>query len=315
MKKIISYSLYIVLFLVCLNCSNQKINKAMSNHIITKENGRIILAYRAFEDFLHTEERSWENYKKTVLEPYPEMAYVHNVQLEWGIIDSLKFPEDLKIYKQEDFKHFFTQYSEESLNNLYDDIIINAHKVLTPINNNPVDLCLFLPYSGCFVSSEDEKSTIYISLYINPDDVKKILIHEYAHHLHFQRRPEEVLTLRREVVSEGMAVYLTTLIDQIFELKSAIPFMPESSVEWCIEHEQEIKDSIRVELEDSDQQIFLRYISDGAIATPPKGFVQKTAYYIGYRIIQACIEKGMKIEEICSLDSESVIDQSGYFLL
>ena len=90
--------------------------------------------------------------------------------------------------------------------------------------------------------------------------------------------------------------------------------MPESSVNWCIEHEQQIKDSIKVELEDSGQQIFFRYISDGSIAAPPKGFVQKTAYYIGYRIIEACIEKGMKLEEICSLNSKTVIDRSSYFI-
>lgn len=95
----------------------------------------------------------------------------------------------------------------------------------------------------------------------------------------------------------------------------SLKFSSESSVNWCIEHEQEIKDSIQVELEDSGDQIFFRYISDGSIATPPKGFVQKTAYFIGYQIINACIDSGMKPEEICSSDSKAVMERSKYFVV
>jgi uncharacterized protein YjaZ len=293
-----------------MNCSNQKTD----NYTISKENGRIILAYKAFEDFLTTD-RSWENYKQIVLQKYPEIQYVHNLQLKWGTIDSVKFPEELKNYKKEDLEHYFTQYDEKFLNELYDLIIEKAHRVLPPLNAKPVDLCLFLPYSGCFINLEEDKNTIFISLHIDPKDVKKIMIHEYAHSLHKQRCPEEPLTLRREVISEGMAVYLTTVIDDSFNLKNAVPFMPESSVDWCIENEHMIKDSIQLELENSGHQIFFRYISDGSIATPPKGFVQKTAYYVGYRIIEDCIEKGMRLEEICSLDTKTIIDRSNYFAI
>lgn len=52
------------------------------------------------------------------------------------------------------------------------------------------------------------------------------------------------------------------------------------------------------------------YIS---IADPPEGFVQKTAYFSGYQIIKACVDQEIKLEEICLLDSEYVIDKSGYF--
>ena len=312
MDKKMNLLIGIAYLIVSSNCMGQKIEKATSKYIIPKDNGRIILAYKAFDDFLDSD-RSWETYQKNFLNAYPEMHIVHRSQLEWGGIDSLKFPEDLKKYKREDFESYFNQYSEEFLNQLYDSVIKKAHTILPPVTNKPVDLCLFLPYGSCFVDLGEEKNTIFISLYINPNDVKKIMAHEYAHSLHAQRCPKEPLTLRREVVSEGLAVYLTTLIDETLGLKNAIPFMPESSVDWCIEHEQQIKDSIQVELEDSGDQIFFRYISDGSIATPPKGFVQKTAYYIGYRIIEACIEKGMKLEEICSLDSKAVIDRSGYF--
>jgi hypothetical protein len=119
--------------------------------------------------------------------------------------------------------------------------------------------------------------------------------------------------LKRELVSEGMAVFLTNQIIKDIEISNSVPFMPESSFEWCMENEPMIKDSIRLELNDTTMQIFTRYISDGSFAKPPKGFVQKTGYFIGYRIIEACVNKGMSLEEICSLDSETVIRKSDYF--
>jgi len=53
--------------------------------IITKDNGRIIKGYIAFEEFLNSD-RTWQNYKKLVLEAYPEMQAVHAKQLSWGSI-------------------------------------------------------------------------------------------------------------------------------------------------------------------------------------------------------------------------------------
>ncbi len=148
---------------------------------------------------------------------------------------------------------------------------------------------------------------------IDPKDVVKIMAHEYSHVLHFSRKPDESLTLKREIVSEGMAVFLTNQIIDDIEVSNSVPFMPESSFEWCMENEQLIKDSMKYELNDTSMQIFARYIADGDFAKPPKGFVQKTAYFAGYRIIEECIKKGISLEEICSLDSETIINKSNYF--
>ncbi|GAF95509.1 unnamed protein product, partial [marine sediment metagenome] len=115
MNKVITHILYTLLLIVSTNCTNQKIEKTESNYIIPKDNGRIILAYKAFEDFLNSD-RNWESYQKILLDAYPEMQIVHNRQLSWGVIDSLKFPEELKNYKREDLEHYFNQYDEKSLN-------------------------------------------------------------------------------------------------------------------------------------------------------------------------------------------------------
>ena len=89
--------------------------------------------------------------------------------------------------------------------------------------------------------------------------------------------------------------------------------MPETSVKWCFENEQAIKSSIKAELNDSTFNCLKKFIADGPVSTPPPGFVEKTGYFAGYRIIQECINKGMKLEDICSLTSDEVITKSDYF--
>jgi len=311
MKNRLNILFCLIVLLTQLGCNRYRARN-VNDYIIEKENGQIILAYKAFEDFLNSD-RSWDSYKTILLDVYPQVQVVHNRQLGWGVIDSVKFPEDIKNYKKEDYDHFFTQYSNETLNYLYDSIIEISHTILPPLSKKQVDLCFFLPYGSCFVVSEEDKNTIYISMYIDPADVEKIMAHEYSHILHFDRRPQEALTLSREVVSEGMAVYLTNQIIKDIKVSNSVPFMPEESYNWCMENEQLIKDSIMLDLNDTTMQLFTKYISDGSFAKPPKGFVQKTAYFAGYRIIEECVKQGMSIEEICSLNSETVIHNSKYF--
>jgi uncharacterized protein YjaZ len=312
MKKSNQIIIFLIplIFFACFY--NLQAQSSSSRYIITKNNGRIIKAYNAFGDFLDSD-KSWENYKKILFDPYPEMKAVHDKQLSWGSIDSLKFPEEVKDYKKEDWETYFTQYDDKTLNSLYDSVLAKENKILKPLNNNPIDLCLFLPYGGCFVIPDQNKSTIYISLLIDPNDAQKIMVHEYAHNLHMQRHADEPFRLAREIVSEGIAVYLTTLTIKDMEIYNAIPFMPDSSVKWCFANEPVIKDSIKAELNDHTLSSLKKFIADGAVATPPTGFVEKTGYFAGYRIVQACIKKGMTLEEICSSNSDTVIEKSGYF--
>jgi uncharacterized protein YjaZ len=285
----------------------------VKDYIIQKKNGQIILAYNAFVDFLDSD-RSWINYKSILLDPYPSVQKVHNRQIEWGSVDTLNFPDQIKNYKKEDFEKFITQYDLTTINYLYDSVIEMSHKILPPVSKKEVDLCFFLPYGGCFVIPEDSLNTIFISMYINPDEAEKIMTHEYAHILHIDRRPKEPLTLKRELVSEGMAVFLTNLILKDIKVSNSIPFMPGRSFEWCMENEQMIRDSIKLELKDTTMNLFKRYIADGeGFAKPPKGFVEKTGYFIGYQIIKRCIDKGLQLEEICSFTSDEMIRESEYF--
>ncbi len=241
------------------------------------------------------------------------MKKVHNSQIEWGSVDTIKFPSEIKNYKKEEFRKYVYQYDLKTINYLYDSIIEKSKRILPPVSKKEVDLCFFLPYGSCFVSPEDSLNTIFISMRIDPNDAEKIMAHEYAHILHIDRRPKEPLTLKGEIISEGMAVFLTNQIITNIEVSNSVPFMSKTSFEWCLKNEQLIKDSIKLELNDTTMRLFKRYISDGSFAEPPAGFVQKTGYFVGYLIIEKCINKGMSIEEICSLDSEMVIKKSEYF--
>jgi len=312
MKKTLIISAYIILLSVTA-CHNKLLGQTKHiEYIISKHNGRIILAYKLFEAYL-TSDRTWKNYKTNVLDACPEMQEAHDKAVSWGTIDSVKFRNDVTGFKKEDWDKYFEQYNIKTLNYLFDTLISKADMTLPPLTHKPVDLCLFLPYGGCYIIPGNEKNTIFISLFIDPVDAPKIMIHEYAHNLHIQRRPLEPFNLHREIVSEGMAVYLTTLILNDPGLTKSIPFMTESSVQWCFANEHIIKASIKSELNDTTFNCLKKFIADGAIATPPKGFVEKTGYFVGFRIIEACIKKGMKLEDICKLDSDEVITHSGYF--
>lgn len=225
----------------------------------------------------------------------------------------MNFPDELKKFKTEDFEHYFTQYDDKTINYLYDSLIERAQTILPPVGKKETDLCFFLPYGSCFVAPGERSYTIFISMRIDPKDVQKIMVHEYSHVLHISRRPDEPLTLKREIISEGMAVYLTNQVIKNIDVSNSVPFMSPESFEWCLKNEQTIKDSIKLELNETTDRLFKRYIADGGFATPPVGFVQKTGYFAGYRIIEKCVKEGMSLEEIASLNSEAVIDRSEYF--
>jgi uncharacterized protein YjaZ len=312
MKKLIPFTALSLILITLFSAFELNAQSAQQDYIYKKNNGNIILAYKLFDDFLSSD-LSWSGYRKILLESCPELLVAHNKALEWGSIDSVKFRTDITKYRRADWENFLSQYDKNKLDYLYDTLISRANKTLASIESKPLDLCLFLPYSGCFIIPGKDKNTIYISLLINPADVPKIMIHEYAHSLHIQRRPVESFTLRREIVSEGMAVYLTTLILNDQGVSRSIPFMPEDNVKWCFSNEQLIKSSIRSELNDTSYNCLRKFIADGSFSSPPPGFVEKTGYFAGYRIIKACIDKGLSLEQLCSLDSEEVLKLSGYF--
>ena len=74
-----------------------------------------------------------------------------------------------------------------------------------------------------------------------------------------------------------------------------------------------LKPQLKPSFADTTFNCLKKFIADGSVSTPPEGFVEKTGFFTGYRVIDACIKKGIKLEDLCSMNSDSVIAQSGYF--
>lgn len=283
----------------------------ISKNVYNKENGRIILAYKAFESFLNSE-RSWENYQKSCLYPFPEMQYLHERNLKYGFIDSTMFRNEVMLLSGDSFKVFLDRVNDIKLIGLYDSITTSCNNYLSPLNR--VDLCFYLPYGDCFMINNDKKQTIFISLKYIPEKLPLILCHEYAHCLHYQRRPQEKNYLKSSVISEGIACFMTNLILKDSSIYNGLWMMPNEAIDWCLMHENEIKDSINIEMDKEGMTVIKKFIAGGiGFADPPEGFPEKTGYFTGYRIIQACINKGIKFQELCSLNTDVIITKSGYF--
>ena len=302
--------------LFCLTCIVSAMNihcqnvEDSSKYILYKDNGRIILAYKAFEAYLNSE-KSWENYQRSLLDPFPEMQYLHERNIKYNIIDSAGFREEVVNFSKDSFRVFFAGVNDSLINEIYESILVRCNNLLTPLNK--IDLIFYLPYGDCFMINNDGKQTIFISLKYSIDKIPLILCHEYGHCLHYQRRPQENECLKRNIITEGIASYLTAVLfdSSIYE---GLWMMPKEVIDWCIKHEQDIKNIIKAELDNNGMNIMKKYIAGGAgFATPPKGFPEKTGYYIGYRIIQSCINKGIPLAEICSMNAQTIINRSEYF--
>jgi hypothetical protein len=306
MKKVL---IFLILLVILASCSNT-INKERT--IISKENGNIILSYKGIEKFLNTD-KSWKNYEDNVLRPFPTLKAIHDRYIKYGFIDSSLFISEVENYTDEGFKPYLIGVNEEKLIQLYDSVIAKMDKILSPLDST--DLCYFLPYGkDCFIQNVSGRKTIYISIKYKIEEMYLILVHEYAHSLHHQRRPKESTILSKWIVEEGIASYIPTLISKNYSIYEGLWMMPKENVDWCISNEQRIIDSMLVDIDMGDMKTDKKYRAGGeGFSNPPKGFPEKTAYYMGYRVIEECLKKGYTLSDICSRNSKSVIEMSYVF--
>ena len=305
MKKPFPVFVFLVLMIGCagLNASKDRV-------VIPKDNGNIILAYKGFERFLDSG-RTWSDYEKHVLNAFPLMTAMHGHYMYYDLIDSAGFWQEVTDYQPDDFNPFFSRINEKRVSDLYDAVIGQMDRVLPPLDS--VDVCFFLPYfRDCFVMDVSGRKTVFISIKFDPEAMDLILIHEYAHCLHHQRRPPEPSSLKKSVVSEGIASCFPVLLSGRYTIYDGLWMMPRENVDWCMDNEQKIITQIVPDLNKAGIRIDKQYIAGGeGFAEPPPGFPEKTGYYIGYRIIEKCMERGISLSELCRMDSETMIQKSG----
>ena len=136
-----------ILILILVSCTNPK-NQDDKRVIIAQDNGNIILAYKGFETFLNSP-KSWNDYEKQVLNPFPTVKTVHQRYIHYGLIDSIQYQKQVTEYTLDEFNQYFDGISDEQVINLYNFVIKQMDAILTPLNK--IDFCLFLPYGDCFV--------------------------------------------------------------------------------------------------------------------------------------------------------------------
>ncbi|MFA5251739.1 MAG: DUF2268 domain-containing putative Zn-dependent protease [Phycisphaerae bacterium] len=275
-------------------------------------NGKVILAYKGFEIFLDSA-HTWENYQKYVLDPYPAVNSLHEKYREWGLINKDSFPEKVASISESKYRQVLKDVNDQKICSMYESAVRRCDRVLAP--RNEIDICFFLsPIKDCLMLPIFGRNTILISLEYRPEEMPLIVIHEYAHCLHRQYKPtKESKLLSDWIVNEGVASFFPKLVDANASIYEGLWMMPKPAVDWCVENEKLIIDTIWQDLNKGGFEIEKKYICGGkGFASPPEGFPEKTGYYIGYRVVEKCL-KEIPLEELCSMGSNEVIVKSRLF--
>ncbi len=301
-------SLFILIFckFSAFGKQNSNLNK---NNVGNRE---VILAYKGFEKFLGSE-HTWENYQKYVLDPYPAVNSLHGKYREWGLINAESFPEKVINISESKYRQILKDVNDQKICSMYESTMQRCNAALAP--KEEIDVFFFLgPIKDCLMFSVSGRKTILISVEYKLEDIPLIIIHEYAHCLHYQYKPaKESESLSDSIVNEGVASFFPRIINENASIYEGLWMMPKPAVDWCVENEKLIIDTIRQDLNKGGLEIEKKYICSGSgFAKPPEGFPEKTGYYIGYRIIENCL-KEKPLRELCSMDSDEVIAESQLF--
>lgn len=235
-----------------------------------------------------------------------------------------------------EYTEILGKVNDEKLKASYRTVTEKSNKEIQPVDEIDVYFILTpLPdFSG--IVPGNGKLNAVISVSYNPEKIPLILSHEYAHCLftpHItdyeqikeltERLPEEKFNqlitkfflgqpLKFQIVNEGFASYFPRLIFKNLSIYDALWTMSKDAVTRCMRNEKLVKETIGKDLEERGMEIYRKYVMGGSWANPPKGLPEKTAYYVGYRIIENC-SKNMPIKGICSLGVDGIISESGYF--
>lgn len=304
---------FIVLALILLFCNLFAAAKSYAGpNEKTASNGEVVLAYKGFEKFLDAE-HTWENYQKYVLEPYPAVKKLHGKYQQWGLIDKGSFPEKIAGVSESKYRQILKDVNDREICSIYNSTVHRCNAALTP--KEKIDICFFLgTIKDCLMFSVSGRKTILISVEYEPEKLPLIIIHEYAHCLHYEYKPpRQSRLLSDSIVNEGVASFFPTLVDKDASIYEGLWMMPKPAVDWCVANEKLIIDTIRPDLNKAGLEIEKKYICSGeGFAKPPEGFPEKTGYYIGYRIVEKCLEE-MPLEELCSMSRDEVIAKSRFF--
>jgi hypothetical protein len=144
-------------------------------------------------------------------------------------------------------------------------------------------------------------------------DIRRTLPHEVGHII--RRGPSHdpgTGTVLGSIIEEGFASYFADLY--FGEEMTGRQSLGYSEVEWqwALDHEEELWDQALSELQKTDRDVIMKYRSAGAHLIPEGP--PKVGYFIGYRIVQAYLERhGLgSLPDLLVLPVGDILDTSGY---
>jgi hypothetical protein len=144
-----------------------------------------------------------------------------------------------------------------------------------------------------------------------PDSLEFILPHEINHQI-FNETNGEKQSLLRRIIDEGLACYLNYLYWEKRHSQARNIDFTEEEWDWSIENERKIFDRAAQHLHSTDEEVIGQYSHWHRY--PWDGTPDRLAYFIGFRICQAFVEKRGpdSWKEIYDLPVSSTLEQSGY---
>jgi hypothetical protein len=296
----------------------------------------LYLAYKDFKAFLEGP-LTWGNYEQKVIGSYG------NVMRNYHLFHTMMMGSGFENVKNmissilpSEYTEILRKVDDEKLKASYGTVTEKSNKEIQPVDEIDVYFILTpLPdFSG--IVPGNGKLNAVISASYNPEKIPLILSHEYAHCLFTpyvtdyeqikeltERLPEEKFNqliaklylgqpLKFQIVNEGFASYFPRLIFENLSIYDALWAMQKDAVTRCVKNERLVKETIRKDLEERGMEIHRKYVMGGSWANPPEGLPEKTAYYVGYKIIENCL-KNMSVKDICSSGVDGIISESGYF--
>ncbi len=294
----------------------------------------LFLAYKGFKNFLEGSP-TWEDYKRKVIDPYPALWNFH---LVFGVMmgGMEKIKRLVSAISPQRYLDVFNRVKEERLCEIYDSVMAGCSGVLRPMEEVDVYFVLsqFMPVSMSVPASG--KMNVVLSVAYDMQQIPLVLSHEYAHCVFVPRMTEqgEVQKFTDELskerfeqliwqlwfnrplkwgmVNEGFASFFPRLVSSECSVYDALWMMPKEAVDWCMKNERQLKDNISKNLEERGMEVMRKYLLAGSLSRPPEGFPEQTAYYVGYRVVESCLEK-TSLERLFSLGIGGIISTSRYF--
>lgn len=137
------------------------------------------------------------------------------------------------------------------------------------------------------------------------------LPHEF-HHMVFFKTNKSENNLLRYIIDEGIACYVNEIYWKNEYSSAEIILFENKDWKWALKNEKRIFEFAKQDLSSKDYEVINKYHSWGESIWEDAPY--RLAYFIGYRIIKAYIEKygEESLKDLYTMDCKQILDKSDY---